>query len=99
MALDFEDPLAAALVTRGIGLDQSRELTLGGIRMSLLWDGEHLTITDYLDTYALPDGFAPFFVQTGNQRFVTAPENGEPIRLAPGDRFVVGTSVYLVKGI
>lgn len=99
VALDYEDPLAAALVTRGLGVDQPRELMLGGVTMTLTWNGKQVTISDYLATYRTSEGFAPFFVQHGNQRFVTAPENGDPIGLAPGDRFVVGTSVYLVRGL
>lgn len=99
VALDYEDPLAAALVTRGLGVDQARTLSLGGIDMTLVWSGSTVTITDYLSTYKTTDGFQPFFVQNGTQRFVTAPENGDAIVLEPGDRFVVGTSVYLVKGL
>jgi len=99
LALDYEDPLAAALVTRGLGLNQPRSLTLGGVQMRLLWADETLTISDYLDTYKREDGFHPFFIQRDRKRFVTAPEDGSDIVLSPNDRFVVGNSVYLIRGV
>ncbi|MEZ4321233.1 MAG: hypothetical protein R3F61_27405 [Myxococcota bacterium] len=99
VALDYEDPLAAALVTKGLGIGQPRTLSLGDVEMTLTWSGEALTISDYLASYAGPDGFRPFFVQQDGKRFVTAPEDGSDIVLVSGDRIVVGTSVFLVRGI
>jgi hypothetical protein len=99
VALDYEDPLAAALVTRGLGVGQPRTLEMGGVVMTLTWDDGTITITDYLDSYQTDDGFQPFFVQQGGKRFVTAPEDGSDIVLAPGDRIVVGNAVYLLRGL
>ncbi len=99
VALDYEDPLAAALVTRGLGVGQPRTLEMGGVIMTLTWDDGTITITDYLDSYRTDDGFQPFFVQQGGKRFVTAPEDGSDIVLEPGDRIVVGNAVYLLRGL
>lgn len=105
VALDYEDPLAAALVTRGLGVNHPRRLRLGnpgdgdGIELTLTWTGELLVLSDYLEGYRKGAGFRPFFIQQGDQRFVTAPEDGIPVELSPGDRFVVGNAVYLVRGV
>ncbi len=97
VALDYDDPLAAALVTRGLPLNAPRTLTLGGVTMTLTWTGEVVRVSDYLDTYRTPDGFKPFFVQRGGKRYTTAPEDGTPFDLAPGDRFVVDHAVHVVR--
>ena len=38
--------------------------------------------------------FLSFFVQNAGGRFQTAPEDGAPITLSPGDRLVIGTTVW-----
>ena len=59
---------------------------------------EAVEISDYLDSYKLADGsFAPFFVQQGDARFTTMPEDGATVRLSLGDRLVLGNAIYLVQ--
>ncbi len=96
LSLDYEDPLAAALVTRGLPKGTERQLDLGGITMTLRFDGETVHFSDYLDTYRQGDQFKPFFVQRGDSRFKTAPEDGTVFQLQAGDRLVVGTCVYVL---
>lgn len=97
VALDYEDPLAAALVTRGLPRGTSRTLELGPITMDFLYSGSSIEVTNYLDTYRDGDAFRPFFVQRDGKRFKTAPEDGSPIALSDGDRMVVGQAVYIVR--
>lgn len=98
LGIDTADKLAAALLTRGLPLNQPRALTFGALAFNAVTDGTNLTITDYLDTYRLPDGsFRPFFVQHGDDPFKTAPEDGSPIELAPEDRIIVDHAVYVVR--
>ncbi|MEZ4241801.1 MAG: hypothetical protein R3F59_37765, partial [Myxococcota bacterium] len=97
LAIDTHDPLARALVTRGLPKGAARTLTLDGIEMTLLYDGDTVTFGDYLPTYRRGDGYHPFFVQKGDARFVTAPEDGASFALSPGDRLVVGTCVYELR--
>ena len=65
--------------------------------MTLTFDGDQTTVSDYLAAYRQGDGFQPFFVQRGGGRFVTAPEDGAPFQLSPGDRMVVGHSVFVLR--
>jgi hypothetical protein len=98
LAIDTADKLTKALVTRGLPLNQPRNLDFGEVRLVATTDGQGVTITDYLDTYRKPDGsFAAFFVQYGDEPFRTAPEDGSAIRLEHGDRVLVGHAMYLVK--
>lgn len=98
IALDYEDPLAAALVTRGLGLNQTRTLVFDGISIDLEWTGEAVRFSNYLAGYQGAEP-KPFFTQSGKQRFVTAPEDGSVFELVPGDRFVIGSVVYLIRGL
>jgi hypothetical protein len=98
LEIDCGDPLAAALFTRGLPTKQARELDLAGIRVTFFFDGEGVVLSKYLDTYADGQGgFKPFFVQHGEERFQTAPEDGADVRLLPGDRFVAGNAVYILR--
>lgn len=98
IALDYEDPLAAALVTRGLPLNQPRTLELDGLTVTLTFTGEAVQFSDYGATYRQADGsFLPFFVQSGSKRFTTAPEDGSSFELTGGDRFVIGQSVYVIR--
>jgi hypothetical protein len=97
LALDETDPLAAALVTRGLPKGSQRQLTLDGVAVTFLWDGANVTASGYLATYRRAEGFHPFFVQQGGGRFKTAPEDGSTFALSPGDRLVVGSSVYVLR--
>ena len=97
LAIDVDDPLAAALTTRGLPRGAPRVLVLGDIELTLRFDGAATTVSDYLPTYQTPSGFRPFFVQRAGGRFVTAPEDGQPFTLAAGDRLVVGACVYVLR--
>ena len=73
-------------------------LELGeGLTLTLHFDGERTTVTDYLATYRQDGAFRPFFVQREGKRFVTAPEDGSAFELLDGDRLVVDTSVYVLR--
>jgi len=98
LALDFEDPLAAALLTRGLPRGQGRRITLGdGMQLTLTLRGDTVTVGDYLGTYRRPDGgYHPFFVQHGESRFTTAPEDGSEFEIGAGDRLVIGHGVYVL---
>ncbi|MBX2800062.1 MAG: hypothetical protein KTR31_20460 [Myxococcales bacterium] len=97
VAFDHSDPLSKALVTRGLPRAQSRTLDLEGIRVSLFYDREVVTVSDYLDTYRRGSTFRSFFVQRQGERFKTAPEDGASFELRPGDRLIVGHCVYLLR--
>ena len=97
VALDYDDPLAAALVIRGLPKGAPRTLTIDGVSLTFHFDGEAVEVTDYLDSYRRGDGFHPFFVQRDGGRFVTAPEDGSPFTLVSGDRMVIGISVFVLR--
>ena len=97
VVIDFHDPLAGALVTRGLPRAQARTLEIQGIRLTLHYDREVVTVSDYLDTYRRGGTFRPFFVQRRGERFKTAPEDGASFELTSGDRLIVGHSVYLLR--
>ena len=98
LVLDYEDPLAAALVTRGLPTKSPRTLTLGDVTVTFLDTGEgEVVLSGYLDTYRGPEGFRSFFVQRGDARFRTAPEDGSDIHLAAGDRLVIASAVYVLR--
>jgi hypothetical protein len=96
LALDYEDPLAAALVTRGLPKGSDRQLKLGAMTLTFHFDGSHVKVSNYLDSYQMDDAFHPFFVQQGGKRFKTAPEDGTAFELNNGDRFVIGHCVYVL---
>ncbi len=97
VALDYDDPLAAALVTRGLPRAQPRTLEIDGISLTLFYDREVVKVSDYLDTYKRGDHFHPFFVQRQGGRFKTAPEDGATFDLKSGDRLVIGACVYVLR--
>jgi hypothetical protein len=97
LALDVQDDLASALVTRGLPTRSARTLDLAGVTMSLTYTGEQVKIHDYLEGYKLEKGFRPFFIQRGEERFVTAPEDGADILLNPGDHIIVGDVLYALQ--
>ena len=95
VSIDYEDPLAAALITRGLPKGKPRTLELGALTATFKFDGSEVVITDYLDGYYMgDDGYYPFFVQRASGRFTTAPEDGADIVLHSGDRIVIGIAVY-----
>jgi hypothetical protein len=98
VAIDWLDPLAAALVTRGLPRSTPRTLTLGEITATFLFDGEKVKVSDYLATYRKPDGgFGKFFVQRGEGRFKTAPEDGGEFEVRTGDHLVFGNALYVLR--
>lgn len=97
LALDVQDELAAALVTRGLPKRSERRLELSGMAMSFTYTGEAVHIHDYLDDYKTDNGYNPFFIQRGESRFVTAPEDGALIELVPGDHIIVGDVLYSLQ--
>ncbi len=99
LLLDYEDPLAAALVTRGLPARSQRRIDFHGLQATFYDTGEGVVvISDYLSTYRISDGYRPFFVQRGGARFRTAPEDGSDIELEIGDRIVVDGAVYVLRG-
>ena len=98
ISLDYEDPLAAALITRGLPKGLNRTIAMAGIDLTFFYDGDGIHVSDYLSTYKKADGsYHPFFVQSSGKRFKTAPEDGTPFTLSNGDRIVIGHAVYVVR--
>ncbi len=97
VAIDWKDPLAGALFTRGLPRGQPRTLTLGGVTLTLTYDAGKVRVSDYLATYRTGDTYAKFFVQMGEGRYKTAPEEGTAFELASGDRLVLGNCVYVLR--
>jgi hypothetical protein len=97
VAIDWKDPLAAALVTRGLPRAQPRTLTLGPITATFTFDKGQVSVSDYLASYRQGAGYAKFFVQRGEGRFKTAPEDGTPFEVASGDLLVLGNGVYVLR--
>jgi hypothetical protein len=91
--IDTDEPLTLALVAKGLPLRSPEQVTLGPITCTATFDGERLTLSAYLASYRTSTGFQPFLVQHGDGPFRTAPEDGSPIVLQPGDRLVLGTSM------
>lgn len=96
LAIDAAEPLTAALLSRGLPTRAPRTLTLQGVTFTMLNDGDSTEISDYLDTYRDGAGFKPFFVQHGDQRFTTMPEDGSAVTVQTGDRLVIGNAVYTI---
>jgi hypothetical protein len=97
VAIDTTDPLARALVTRGLPKGAPRTLSLDTVELTFQYDGATIRVSDYLETYRRGTGYHPFFVQRGDERFKTADEDGAPFDLHPGDRLVVGPCVYELR--
>jgi hypothetical protein len=98
VAIDWRDPLAAALVIRGLGRGAPRTLTLGGITATFTFADGAVTVSDYLASYRRSEGtYAPFFVQQGEGRYRTAPEDGAAFVVRSGDQLVCGSSVYVLR--
>jgi hypothetical protein len=97
LALDCADELAAALITRGLPTRSVRTLDLAGLSVSFTYTGEQVKVHGYLDSYKTDSGFRPFFVQRGQERFVTAPEDGADLMLNPGDHLIIGDVLYALQ--
>ena len=73
-------------------------MQLGGITAHATWDGERLTLHDYLESYRRPDGtWRSFFVRSDDGSFRTVPEDGAPVVLRPGDQVISGRSVHVFE--
>jgi hypothetical protein len=95
LAVSQEDPMVEALFTLGLPLRTPRTVTLSGLTLTARFDGGTLTVSDYLDSYRQPGGgWHPFFIRSGEGRFQTAPEDGSPVTLRPGDLILSGTVIY-----
>ncbi len=95
--LAFIDPprVVRAMFTLGLPLRDEREITLGPVQLEAHFDGERLTLRDYLDSYRLgPGRYHPFFVRREGDGWITVPEDGEDVVLEPGDRLMAGATVY-----
>ena len=95
LEVDQDDPMVEALFTIGLPLKNPRTVTLNTLTMTALFDGTSLTITDYLSSYQQLDGtWNPFFIRSNEGRFQTAPEDGSPITLIPGDQMLLKRAIY-----
>ena len=94
--IDHDEPLAASLFTLGIPEGTPRTVSIGALSASVKAIDQGVEIDAYLDTYQIESGYHPFFIQTGEQRFHSAPEDGRKITLAPGDRLLLGNALYQV---
>lgn len=95
LSLDHDEPMVGALFTMGLPLRSDRRLTVGELDVVLHFDGEVVTLSEHLATYRRADGsFLPFFHQPEGGSFRTVPEDGSSVRIAPGDRVLVGHAVY-----
>ncbi|MBM4391596.1 MAG: hypothetical protein FJ090_10785 [Deltaproteobacteria bacterium] len=95
LAIDVGDRLASALFTVGFPLRTPRACRLGPIHATLQFDGEKLTISDYLPSYRTgATGFLPFFHREGDRPWRTMPEDGSPASLRPGDGLLAGANIY-----
>lgn len=98
LRVDPAERLALGLFTLGLPLRDNRRVNLGEIAVSVRWDGEAAVLSDYLEGYRRPEGgYRPFFVRTQGSAFHTVPEDGSPVRLAPGDAVIAGIAVYELR--
>jgi len=95
LVIDDSDRLVSALFTLGIPLRTPIPLQLGALRCRASFDGQVLTISEYLETYARGDGsFHPFLLGTKDGPFRTVPEDGTDFAMKPGDMLISGTAVH-----
>lgn len=95
LKIDLSDRLVAALFTLGFPLRSDRRVALGPISPTIQFDGSQLTVSDYLGSYRTgAAGFMPFFYRSGDKPWRTAPEDGSPFTLLPGDGLMCGLNVY-----
>jgi hypothetical protein len=95
LAVDYADRIVEALFTRGLPLNADRVVQLGPILATARFDGQALVLANYLDSYRSEVGrYQPFFVQHGQGRFTTVPEDGRELRLEPGDLLIAGNAVF-----
>ena len=96
MKIDHDEPMAASLFTIGVPLGEPRSVKLGGLSATMKAVDEGIEVDGYLDSYKTSEGFHPFFIQQGRQRFQSAPEDGRLLTLNHGDRVLLGNALYQV---
>lgn len=97
LAPDLTERMVRAMFVLGLPLRAVRTVELGPIRGNATFDGQGMVLQSYLDSYRKGDGFHPFFVRHGSGPHRTAPEDGAPLHLSPGDRLVAGGAVYVFE--
>ena len=98
LVLAEEDPMVEALFTRGLPLRRDHDLVLGTVRAHAHFDGEHVVLRDYLESYRRADGsLRPFFVQHQGGTWRTVPEDGSALSLTAGDRLLVDHAMYELR--
>ncbi len=96
MKIDHDEPMAASLFTIGVPVGEPRPVKLGGLNATMKAVDGGIEVDGYLDSYKTSEGFHPFFIQQGRQRFQAAPEDGRLLTLSPGDRLLLGCVLYQV---
>ena len=97
LRIDAEDPVVMGLFATGLPLSAKHPVQLGPIHANATYDAGKVVLSDYINSYRLPDGrYEPFFVRQGDSPFRTVPEDGRPVDLSPGDLLIAGTSVFRV---
>lgn len=92
------DGMVEALFTHGVPLRQHHSVRIGLLEARAWFDGASVVLDHYLDSYRTEKGgYRTFLVQTAGQPWRTAPEDGSPLQLSPGDRFIFGTSMYELR--
>jgi hypothetical protein len=92
------DRMVQAMFTWGLPRGEPRRVQLGPQRLTLRWADDALELTDFLEDYRLPDGrHRPLFVRRGGGPLRAAPEDGQPVRLGPGDQLLVGVTLLRVE--
>ena len=95
LEIDVSDRIVAALFTSGLPLKGARVLKLGPVTATFTFDGQRVSVSDYLTSYRTgATGFVPFFVQERGRPWRTMPEDGSPLTLSPGDGLLAGANVY-----
>ena len=96
MKIDHDEPMAASLFTTGVPVGEPRTVTLGGLNATIKAVDKGIEVDGYLDSYKTSDGFHPFFIQQGRERFQAAPEDGRLLHLNVGDRMLLGNVLYQI---
>jgi hypothetical protein len=97
LAVDFSDRMAEALFTIGMPLNAERAVKLGPIHANARFDGTSIELSGYLESYRKGGRFETFLVSHSGGPFQTAPEDGRPFAIAPGDLVVAGNGAWRVE--
>ena len=93
-AINTEAGFAGALFGHGLPDGAKRTISLSGLSLTLSADGDCAQLSNYLDSYRDGEHFKTFMVQQDEQPFTRAPRDGRPLTLQPGDRLLIGVSIY-----